>query len=112
MDSTTLVSILNGWLSREEMIGSLIKDCLDLVKKLSRGDRGFCSVECRCRQIGMDEEGQAAATKAPSSKRDQCSLAAMKPQRPTPSPAAAAAPPPPPKARRGATGNRPNAFAY
>nr|GME05196.1 Zf-FLZ domain containing protein [Ipomoea batatas] len=77
-----------------------------------KGDRGFCSVECRCRQIGMDEEGQAAATKAPSSKRDQCSLAAMKPQRPTPSPAAAAAPPPPPKARRGATGNRPNAFAY
>ncbi|CAL9133106.1 unnamed protein product [Musa acuminata var. zebrina] len=32
-----------------------------------RGDRAFCSVECRCRQIFMDEE---------SGRRDQCSLAA------------------------------------
>ncbi|KAK6913751.1 Zf-FLZ domain [Dillenia turbinata] len=37
-----------------------------------KGDRAFCSVECRCRQIFMDEEE--------SVKRDQgnCSLAAIK----------------------------------
>ncbi|CAD5197328.1 unnamed protein product [Musa acuminata subsp. malaccensis] len=32
-----------------------------------RGDRAFCSEECRCRQIFMDEE---------SGTRDRCSLAA------------------------------------
>ncbi|XP_038974074.1 FCS-Like Zinc finger 15-like [Phoenix dactylifera] len=32
-----------------------------------RGDRAFCSVECRCKQIWMDEE---------SGRRDNCSLAA------------------------------------
>ncbi|KAK1380282.1 FLZ-type domain-containing protein [Heracleum sosnowskyi] len=26
-----------------------------------KGDKGFCSVECRCRQIHMDEEDQPAA---------------------------------------------------
>nr|GME06922.1 Ribonuclease H protein [Ipomoea batatas] len=36
IDSTAVASILNGGLSREETIGSLIKDCLDLVKKLSK----------------------------------------------------------------------------
>lgn len=36
-----------------------------------RGDRAFCSVECRCRQIFMDEEETV--------RRDNCSLAAMKP---------------------------------
>nr|GLL45311.1 putative late blight resistance protein homolog R1A-4 isoform X1 [Ipomoea trifida] len=36
MDLAAVVSILNGGLSREETIGSLIKDCLGLVKKLSR----------------------------------------------------------------------------
>ncbi|KAK3189432.1 hypothetical protein Dsin_028993 [Dipteronia sinensis] len=35
-----------------------------------KGDRGFCSVECRCRQIFMDEEE--------SLKKDNCSVAAMK----------------------------------
>ncbi|KAK0607807.1 hypothetical protein LWI29_020864 [Acer saccharum] len=35
-----------------------------------KGDRGFCSVECRCRQIFMDEEE--------SLKKDNCSFAAMK----------------------------------
>lgn len=38
---------------------------------LCRGDRAFCSVECRCRQIFMDEEE--------SLHKDHCSLAAMKP---------------------------------
>ncbi|KAG8499597.1 hypothetical protein CXB51_006206 [Gossypium anomalum] len=36
-----------------------------------KGDRGFCSVECRCRQILMDEEEIL--------KKANCSLAAMKP---------------------------------
>ncbi|CBI22980.3 hypothetical protein AAG906_027818 [Vitis piasezkii] len=36
-----------------------------------KGDRAFCSVECRCRQIFMDEEETV--------RRDNCSLAAMKP---------------------------------
>ncbi|KAK7861066.1 hypothetical protein CFP56_024251 [Quercus suber] len=36
-----------------------------------KGDRAFCSVECRCRQILMDEEE--------SLHKDHCSLAAMKP---------------------------------
>ncbi|XP_054807763.1 FCS-Like Zinc finger 15-like [Prosopis cineraria] len=35
-----------------------------------KGDRGFCSVECRCKQIFMDEEE--------SMQREICSLAAMK----------------------------------
>ncbi|KAE8730930.1 Multidrug and toxin extrusion protein 1 [Hibiscus syriacus] len=34
-------------------------------------DRGFCSVECRCRQILMDEEETL--------KKPNCSFAAMKP---------------------------------
>ncbi|XVE82169.1 hypothetical protein DITRI_Ditri15bG0125200 [Diplodiscus trichospermus] len=36
-----------------------------------KGDSAFCSVECRCRQIFMDEEE--------SLKKENCSLAAMKP---------------------------------
>ncbi|KAG4210464.1 hypothetical protein ERO13_A02G050300v2 [Gossypium hirsutum] len=36
-----------------------------------KGDKGFCSVECRCRQILMDEEEIL--------KKANCSLAAMKP---------------------------------
>ncbi|XP_040986096.1 FCS-Like Zinc finger 15-like [Juglans microcarpa x Juglans regia] len=36
-----------------------------------KGDRAFCSVECRCRQIFMDEEE--------SLRKNYCSLAAMKP---------------------------------
>lgn len=35
-----------------------------------RGDRGFCSVECRCRQIFMDEEENV--------KVQNCSFAAIK----------------------------------
>ncbi|KAF9605450.1 hypothetical protein IFM89_017469 [Coptis chinensis] len=40
-----------------------------------KGDRAFCSVECRCRQIFMDEESVGV------SNRDDmnCSLAALKP---------------------------------
>ncbi|XWS53592.1 hypothetical protein CRYUN_Cryun10bG0014600 [Craigia yunnanensis] len=36
-----------------------------------KGDKAFCSVECRCRQIFMDEEETL--------KKENCSLAAMKP---------------------------------
>ncbi|KAK6254474.1 Zf-FLZ domain - like 7 [Theobroma cacao] len=36
-----------------------------------KGDSAFCSVECRCRQIFMDEEETL--------KKENCSLAAMKP---------------------------------
>ncbi|KAJ7955130.1 Protein of unknown function (DUF581) [Quillaja saponaria] len=36
-----------------------------------KGDRAFCSVECRCKQIFMDEEE--------SIRKENCSLAAMKP---------------------------------
>ncbi|KAL0434040.1 UNVERIFIED_CONTAM: FCS-Like Zinc finger 15 [Sesamum latifolium] len=46
-----------------------------------RGDRGFCSVECRCRQMFMDEE-EAHTTTAKSgctTTEYNCSLTAMKP---------------------------------
>ncbi|KAF8387883.1 hypothetical protein HHK36_026545 [Tetracentron sinense] len=59
-----------------------------------RGDRAFCSVECRCRQISMDEE---------SVMRENCSLAAMKPATSSSSPAS--------RHRRG-TRNRAGGFAY
>ncbi|KAL9353519.1 hypothetical protein Peur_056199 [Populus x canadensis] len=36
-----------------------------------KGDRGFCSVECRCRQIFLDEEETL--------RKENCSFAAMKP---------------------------------
>jgi len=36
-----------------------------------RGDRAFCSVECRCRQIFMDEEETI--------RKENCSFSAMKP---------------------------------
>ncbi|KAF5452320.1 hypothetical protein F2P56_027329 [Juglans regia] len=40
-------------------------------KDIYIGDRAFCSVECRCRQIFMDEEESLS--------KNHCSLAAMKP---------------------------------
>ncbi|KAK7387918.1 hypothetical protein VNO78_22716 [Psophocarpus tetragonolobus] len=36
-----------------------------------KGNRAFCSVDCRCKQILMDEEEPI--------KKDKCSLAAMRP---------------------------------
>ncbi|CAK9145594.1 unnamed protein product [Ilex paraguariensis] len=67
-----------------------------------KGDRAFCSVECRCRQIFMDEEESV------KTKRDNCSLAAMKPQGTSSS---SSPPPPSPRSRKGAR-NRGNGFAY
>ncbi|KAK4433909.1 FCS-Like Zinc finger 15 [Sesamum alatum] len=46
-----------------------------------KGDRAFCSVECRCRQMFMDEE-EANTTTAKTgctTREYNCSLAAMKP---------------------------------
>ncbi|CAA2997251.1 Hypothetical predicted protein [Olea europaea subsp. europaea] len=43
-----------------------------------KGDRAFCSVECRCRQIFMDEEETVK-----KSRRDNCSMAAIKPRVPS-----------------------------
>ncbi|PIN12054.1 hypothetical protein CDL12_15343 [Handroanthus impetiginosus] len=56
-----------------------------------KGDKGFCSVECRCRQIFMDEEESklTAAKKVCTSREYNSSLSAMKGPR-----------------------NRSNAFAY
>lgn len=43
--------------------------CMDAsLGAVSRGDKAFCSVECRCRQIFMDEEETV--------RRENCSLAA------------------------------------
>ncbi|PIA61323.1 hypothetical protein AQUCO_00300693v1 [Aquilegia coerulea] len=39
-----------------------------------KGDRAFCSVECRCRQIFMDEESINV-----SREKKKCSFAAMRP---------------------------------
>ncbi|KAK1293871.1 hypothetical protein QJS10_CPA16g01556 [Acorus calamus] len=59
-------------------IGGFLDSCFLCKKRLPpgkdvymyRGDRGFCSVECRCKQIFMDEENL---------QRENCSFAAMKP---------------------------------
>ncbi|CAK9168288.1 unnamed protein product [Ilex paraguariensis] len=63
-----------------------------------KGDKAFCSVECRCRQMFMDEE-ETFKTK---NKRENCSLAAMKPP-PTSSSSSSPSPSPSPsRSRRGA----------
>ncbi|XP_021291580.1 uncharacterized protein LOC110422118 [Herrania umbratica] len=66
-----------------------------------KGDRAFCSVECRCRQIFMDEEETL--------KKENCSLAAMKP-----STSSASAPSSSSSAsrHRKAARNRAGGFAY
>ncbi|KAA8548949.1 hypothetical protein F0562_000633 [Nyssa sinensis] len=66
-----------------------------------KGDRAFCSVECRCRQIFMDEEEAV--------KRGNCSLDAMKPPQRTSSPSSSSSSPS--RSRRAAR-NRANAFAF
>ncbi|KAL9410282.1 hypothetical protein AB3S75_044112 [Citrus x aurantiifolia] len=63
-----------------------------------KGDRGFCSVECRCRQIFMDEEE--------SLKKENCSFAAMNP-RSTSSAASASS-----SRHRKGTRNRSGGFVY
>ncbi|CAA2985907.1 Hypothetical predicted protein [Olea europaea subsp. europaea] len=69
-----------------------LDECLLCKKKLLpgkdiymyKGDMGFCSVECRCRQISMDEEESARS--GCTSEYKYCSLFAMKPQQMPPSP--------------------------
>lgn len=63
-----------------------------------RGDRAFCSVECRCRQIFMDEEE--------SIRKDNCSLAAIKPSSSSSSSSSSAS-----RHRKG-NRNRAGGFAY
>ncbi|KAF5738729.1 hypothetical protein HS088_TW13G01630 [Tripterygium wilfordii] len=67
-----------------------------------KGDRAFCSVECRCRQIFMDEEESLS--------KKNCSLAAMKPTSASASAAAAASPSGSRHGNKGAR-NRPGGFA-
>lgn len=66
-----------------------------------RGDRAFCSVECRCKQIFMDEQLEEAIQK------QNCSLAAMRPTNTAPSSSAAEA-----SHHQKGSRNRPGAFAY
>ncbi|GAA0186275.1 hypothetical protein LIER_33563 [Lithospermum erythrorhizon] len=44
-----------------------------------KGDRGFCSEECRWRQMHMDEE-EGKTRNPKTKKRDNCSLVAINPQ--------------------------------
>ncbi|XP_038721484.1 FCS-Like Zinc finger 15-like isoform X2 [Tripterygium wilfordii] len=71
-------------------------------KDIYIGDRAFCSVECRCRQIFMDEEESLS--------KKNCSLAAMKPTSASASAAAAASPSGSRHGNKGAR-NRPGGFA-
>ncbi|KAF5752191.1 hypothetical protein HS088_TW01G00098 [Tripterygium wilfordii] len=66
-----------------------------------KGDRAFCSVECRCRQIFIDEE------ESPS--KDNCSLAAMKPSSAS---AASSSSPSGSRSRNKGPRNRTGGFAY
>lgn len=66
-----------------------------------RGDRGFCSVECRYRQIFMDEEESLRQEK-------QCSMAAMKPTSASSSSSSSSAA----SNQRKGTRNRGSGFAY
>ncbi|XP_041001060.1 FCS-Like Zinc finger 15-like isoform X2 [Juglans microcarpa x Juglans regia] len=68
-------------------------------KDIYIGDRAFCSVECRCRQIFMDEEESLS--------KNHCSLAAMKPTSSSSSSSSSTAR----RQRKGAK-NRAGGFAY
>ncbi|KAJ7980292.1 Protein of unknown function (DUF581) [Quillaja saponaria] len=63
-----------------------------------KGDRAFCSVECRCKQIFMDEEESIS--------KENCSLAAMKPTLSSSSPSSAT------RHNRKGSRNRADGFAY
>ncbi|XP_050215515.1 FCS-Like Zinc finger 15 [Mercurialis annua] len=81
------------------LCGQKLMPCKDIY--MYKGDRGFCSVECRCRQIFMDEEEVL--------EKENCSFAAMKPS-------TSASPPPPSSTsasrHRKSGKNRPGGFAY
>ncbi|KAF5737005.1 hypothetical protein HS088_TW14G01161 [Tripterygium wilfordii] len=67
-----------------------------------KGDRAFCSVACRCRQIFMDEEENPS--------KENCSLAAMKPT--SASAAASSSSPSGSRNRNKGPRNRTGGFAY
>ncbi|KAK3417971.1 FCS-Like Zinc finger 15 [Eucalyptus grandis] len=85
---------------------AFLDQCFLCKKKLSqgkdiymyKGDRAFCSAECRCRQIFMDEEETL--------RKDNCSMAAIKPTSSTSSSS--------PSSTRHSKGtrNKPGGFAY
>ncbi|OWM74059.1 FCS-Like Zinc finger 15-like [Punica granatum] len=68
-----------------------------------KGDRAFCSVECRCRQIFMDEEETL--------KKENCSMAAIKPAAAS-STSSSPSSPASSRHRRPARNHRPGGFAY
>ncbi|KAG9139388.1 hypothetical protein Leryth_017302 [Lithospermum erythrorhizon] len=64
----------NCFLCRKKLL-----PCHDIY--MYKGDRAFCSEECRCRQIYMDEE-EAATVKSKAKRGNNCSFSAInKPQR-------------------------------
>ncbi|XP_028751694.1 FCS-Like Zinc finger 15-like [Neltuma alba] len=69
-----------------------------------KGDRGFCSVECRCKQIFMDEEE--------SIQREVCSLAAMKSPTSSASPSSSSSSSSPASSRGHRKGPRSRAGGY
>lgn len=69
-----------------------------------KGDRAFCSVECRCRQIFMDEEESVT--------RDNCALAAIKPTLATTSSSSSSSSPSASRHHRKGTRARAGGFAY
>ncbi|PIN02836.1 hypothetical protein CDL12_24648 [Handroanthus impetiginosus] len=94
-------------LSRSSSISGFLEHCFLCKQKLLpgkdiymyKGDKAFCSVECRCRQIFMDEEEIAANNGY--TKEYNCSMAA------TSSPSSSSSS----RSGKGAR-NRANAFAY
>ncbi|KAJ9154519.1 hypothetical protein P3X46_027842 [Hevea brasiliensis] len=66
-----------------------------------KGDRAFCSVECRCRQIFMDEEENL--------RKENCSVAASKPTSASSSSSSSSSPA---SRHRKSTRNRAGGFAY
>ncbi|KAI5572438.1 hypothetical protein BDE02_10G013900 [Populus trichocarpa] len=69
-----------------------------------KGDRGFCSVECRCRQIFLDEEETL--------RKENCSFAAMKPTGASASASAKSTSSTAASRHRKGTRNREGGFAY
>ncbi|KDP27820.1 hypothetical protein JCGZ_18900 [Jatropha curcas] len=69
-----------------------------------KGDTGFCSVECRDRQIFMDEEETL--------RKENCSLAAMKPTATSSSPSSSSSSSSSASRNRKTTRNRAGGFAY
>ncbi|XP_051128399.1 FCS-Like Zinc finger 15-like [Andrographis paniculata] len=104
----------NGGFSRKKPLPSFLDNCFLCNLKLLpgtdiymyKGDRAFCSEECRCRQILMDEED--AKSGCTREYNHNCSLAATSSSPPSSSATRPADGP----SVAGAGGRRWNAFAY